>query len=354
MSIVNGAKPRAIVLTNGMLSQPDAKTAHGLIRGTDRFEIIAVVDHAHAGRDAGDVLDGRIRNIPVLASVEEAVIHCQPIEYCIIGVATVGGRLPAHFLPIIETCLRNHISMVNGLHEFLSEMPELVSLASENGVTLTDIRKPKPRKDLHFWTEEILSLSTPVVAVIGMDCAIGKRTTCRMLRQACEAQGIRAEMIYTGQTGWLQGGRFGFIFDSTINDFISGELAHAILSCAHTTQPDIIFLEGQSALRNPSGPCGSELLVSGNAKHTVLVYAPKRKYFEDNPAWGEIASVQSEIELVKLYGSKVIAVALNTEHCSLEEALAFRDKYESALQIPVLLPLEEGVSKIIPEFKKII
>ena len=35
-------KPSAIVLTNGYLAQPDAKTAHGLIRGTERFSIAAV------------------------------------------------------------------------------------------------------------------------------------------------------------------------------------------------------------------------------------------------------------------------------------------------------------------------
>lgn len=354
MPVQNTPKPRAIVLTNGMLSQSDAKTAHGLIRGTERFEIIAVIDHAQAGKDGGEVLDGRRRNIPVLASVEEAVAKLKSIEYCIIGVATVGGLLPEHFKPIIKTCLLNRISMVNGLHEFLSEKPELVSLANLHKVTLTDIRKPKPLKDLHFWSADILSLPIPVVAVIGMDCAIGKRTTCRMVRQACEAEGINAEMIYTGQTGWLQGGRYGFIFDSTLNDFISGELVHAILSCAEDAHPDIILLEGQSALRNPSGPCGSELLLSGNAKHTILVYAPKRTYFEDNPVWGEIAPVQSEIELIKMYGSTVIGLALNTEHCSHEEALAFREKYETELHIPVLLPIEEGVSKIIPELKKLI
>ncbi len=72
------------------------------------------------------------------------------------------------------------------------------------------------------------------------------------------------------------GGKYGFIFDSTLNDFVVGELEHAILSCIKDTDPDIVLLEGQSALRNPTGPCGSEMLVSGNAKHVILVHAPKR------------------------------------------------------------------------------
>lgn len=271
-------RPKAIVLTDGLLHEPDAKTAHGLIRGTERYEIVALIDSVHAGKDAGEILDGTHRNIPVFLNVEEAIHAIQGIETCIIGIATVGGVLPKHFLPIIASCIRNHISVVNGLHDFLSEIPELVTLATRYNVQLTDIRKPKKRKDLHFWTGEIFSVDAPVIAVLGTDCALGKRTTCRLVKDACNDAGINAQMIYTGQTGWLQGGHYGFIFDSTLNDFISGELEHAVVRCWQETHADVILIEGQSALRNPSGPCGSEMLVSANAKYVILVHAPKRKH----------------------------------------------------------------------------
>ncbi|HRI21937.1 MAG TPA: DUF1611 domain-containing protein [Panacibacter sp.] len=347
-------KPKAIVLTDGMLHESDAKTAHGLIRGTDRYEIVAVIDRLHAGKDAGEVLDGINRNIPVVAGIEEAIRFANDIQYCIIGIATVGGVLPAHFIPILESCILNRISLVNGLHDFLTNIPSLVALANEYQVTLTDVRKPKARKDLHFWNAEIFSVEAPIIAVTGTDCSLGKRTTCRLVKQACTASGINAQMIYTGQTGWLQGGQYGFIFDSTLNDFISGELEHAIVSCWKETNAELIFLEGQSALRNPSGPCGSELLVSGNAKHVILVHAPKRKYYEHVEEWGTIHSAASEIALIKMYGAIVIAVALNTEHCTTEEAIHFQQQYETELQLPVLLPLQQGVEKIIPTLKALI
>ena len=346
--------PKAMVLTNGLLTHSDAKTAHGLIRGSERFQVVAVIDHLEAGKDAGQVLDGKHRNIPVFATVSKALEAVEDIQYCIIGIATVGGKLPEDFLPVLETCIRNGISIVNGLHEFLSDLPSMQALANEYQVALVDVRKPKAKKDLHFWTGEIFKIKTPIIAVIGMDCAMGKRTTCRLIRQACETEGINAQMIYTGQTGWLQGGQFGFIFDSTLNDFISGELEHAILSCHDATQPDLILLEGQSALRNPSGPCGSELLVSGNAKQVVLVVAPKRKYYEELPEWGEIPSVASEIALIKMYGSSVIAIAINTEHCTTEEAYQYQAKMEQELGLPVLLPLHEGVGKMIPLLKNLL
>lgn len=345
---------KAVVLTNGLLQTSDAKTAHGLIRGTERYEIIGVIDSpANVGKDAGEILDGKPRNIPVFDSLDSALKHYEKINYLIIGVATVGGVLPPEMLIIVENALKKGISIVNGLHEYLTEKPEIVALAAENNAQLIDIRKPKARKDLHFWTGEIYQVKAKTIAVIGMDCAMGKRTTARMIRQACKANGINAQMIYTGQTGWLQGGKYGFVFDSTLNDFVSGELENAIVCCWKETNADFILLEGQSSLRNPSGPCGLEFLISGNAKHVVLLHAPKRKYFDDDPHWGEIPSVESEIEIIEKLGSKVIAVALNTEKCSTEEAFEYQAFYEKTLNIPVLLPIQEGVEKIIPTLKSL-
>jgi uncharacterized NAD-dependent epimerase/dehydratase family protein len=345
-------KNNAIVLTDGLLMSSDAKTAHGLIRGTERFNIIGLVDgEANVGKDAGVLLDGKHRGIPVFATMDDAIEALERVDYFIIGVATVGGKLPKNMLALIYDAVKKGISVVNGLHEFLNDKADLVAIAASTGAVLIDVRKPKSRADLHFWDGAIFNVTAPIVAVIGMDCAMGKRTTARMLKQACIAEGMKAEMIYTGQTGWLQGGQYGFIFDSTLNDFVSGELEHAIVTCWKETQPDILFLEGQSALRNPSGPCGLELLISGNAKHVVLIFAPKRKYFDNEAHWGEIPSVASEIEIIEQLASKVIAVAVNTENCTDEEAFAFQKEYAASLGLPVLLPIQEGVAPVIPILK---
>ena len=345
----------AIVLTNGLLTSSDAKTAHGLIRGTERFTIVGIVDcDATAGQDAGELLDGKHRGIPVFANFENAIAQLREVQYLIIGVATVGGKLPGNMLEVVIKAIHEGISIVNGLHEYLNEKPDIVALAKSKGVELIDVRKPKNREELHFWTGEIYKVTAPIIAVIGMDCAMGKRTTARMLSQSCKANGFNGQMIYTGQTGWLQGGKYGFVFDSTLNDFVSGELENAIVSCWKETNADIIFLEGQSSLRNPSGPCGIELLISGNAKQVVLIFAPKRKYFDNDEHWGAIPSVESEIEIIEKLGSKVIAVAVNTEDCTNEEAFAYQKEYSQKLNIPVLLPIQEGVDPLIPTLKALI
>lgn len=337
----------AFLLSNGALQSKDAKTSHGLIRSSDRFKIKAVIDSGSAGKDAGEVLDGINRGIPVYGTLDMAIEKEGKPDYCIIGVATVGGVLPESMAGIIEGAIVNGISVVNGLHHLLTDQLRLVDLANRYGVKLFDVRKPKHYKDLKFWSPEIYEVKCPVIAVLGMDCAIGKRTSALFLKQACNKAGLKAELIFTGQTGWMQGARYGFILDSTLNDFVGGELAHAIISAYKNEKPDLIFLEGQSSLRNPSGPCGSEYLVSGNARKVILVHEPNRKYFDNDPEWGQIPSVESEINLIAGYGSEVIALMLNSTGLMTREAFSLKESYEKSLGIPVVLPLEEGVETLV-------
>lgn len=345
---------RAILLTDGLLTTSDAKTAHGLIRGTERYAVVGVVDAPTAGQDAGTLLDSRFRNMPVFASVNDALAQVGPVGYAIVAVATVGGVLPPNMMIDIRLALENGLSVVNGLHEFLTDKPDLVTLSTQFGGQLIDVRQPKPRHELHFWTGEINQVTCPIIAVLGTDCALGKRTTARLIRELCAQNNLNAQLIYTGQTGWLQGVHYGFVFDSTLNDFVSGELEHALVSCWRETGADLLLTEGQASLRNPSGPCGSEFLVSGNARHVVLVHAPKRTYYDHNPDWGQIPSVETEIALINGYGSAVIALALNTEGCSRAEAFAYQKAYAERLNIPVLLPLEEGVAPILSIIQRLI
>jgi uncharacterized NAD-dependent epimerase/dehydratase family protein len=344
---------KAFLLTNGAFKEIDAKTSHGLIRGSSRFDIKAVIDHVYAGNDAGDILDGAYRGIPIYPTLEEAIEAVGFPDYCIIGIATVGGALPKFLEKLIEKALGNGISIINGLHDFLQNRPGYVELARKNNATLIDIRKPKPFKELKFWTSDIYKVKCPIIALLGMDCAVGKRTTGHLILEACAKAGIYSEMIYTGQTGWMQGYKYGFIFDATLNDFVCGELADAIIRAYEKEHPDFIFLEGQSSLRNPSGPCGSEMLLSGNARYAILVHEIKRAYYDENPDWGKIPPVEDEIKLIEAYGSEVIALVLNTRDCPFEEANSTRKYYEDKLGIPVLLPLENGIHPIIRVLKNL-
>lgn len=339
----------AIVLTLDRLATNTAKTAHGLIRGPSRFQLLAVIDTASAGQDAGSVLDGVARGIPVFAQLAAAIERCGKPDWLVVGVATPGGVLPPDMRATLRSGLTQGLSVVSGMHEFLSDDSELVALAAQSGARLFDVRKPRPRRELHFWSGAVQSVNVPRIAVLGTDCALGKRTTSQALVAACRARGLTAEMIYTGQTGWLQGTRFGFVLDSTPNDFVSGELEHAIVSCARELRPDVMFLEGQSALRNPSGPCGSELLLSGGARGVILQHAPGRAYFDDQEELGNrIPSLASELRLIEAYGAKTLAIALNHEHLEPAAREAARAAVERETQVPAFFPLLENCDRIMP------
>ena len=349
-------KSNAIILTAGYLDSNNGKTAHGLIRGTDRYHVLGVIDQKQVGKDAGEVLDGKNRNIPVFASISEFVKR-SPVkaEFCVIGVATKGGVIPDSLRILLREALENNLSLVNGLHDYVSDHPDLADLAKSKGLQIIDVRKPKKFKDLHFWSGGIVNVKCPKVAVLGTDCALGKRTTTRFLTEAMRNAGFKAEMIYTGQTGWMQGAKYGFIFDSTLNDFISGEMEHAIVQCWEEVKPDIIFIEGQSSLRNPSGPAGAEWIVSAAVEAVVLQHNPARKQYKDMeyyPAY--LPELKDEIGLIKTYGAPTVAITVNSAKLTEKETRDYAAKYQKELGIPAILPLEDGVDSLIPIFKELI
>ena len=349
-------KSPVIVLANRLFETPNGKVAHGLIRGSDRFQVTAVVDPDCAGKDAGEALDGERRNIPIVASLEEALaISERAPDYCVVGIATHGGRFTEELRTTVLEAVKRGLAIVNGLHDVAAEDAEIAAAAQVAGVELIDLRKSPAKSTLHFWEGDIHQVRAPRIAVLGTDCALGKRTTARLLVQTLNDSGMHAEMIYTGQTGWMQGARYGFVFDSVINDYVSGEVEHAIVSCDRETQPDIMVIEGQSSLRNPSGPCGAEFLLSGGARGVVLQHAAGREFFEGYEEQQlRIPSVADEIALIAMYGATTLAVTLNGAHVSADELIARQQSYERELGIPVLRPLEEGLDRLVPVMREYI
>ena len=339
----------ALLLTGGFLAQVDAKTAHGLVRGPSRFRLVGVIDEKHAGRDAGEVVDGKHRGIPCFASLDAALAALvAPPDWLVVGVAVHGGKMPESLRALILDGVRRGIGAVNGLHQLVSEDPEIAAAAALSGARLHDVRKPKRFSELHAWHGEALTLTVPRVAVLGTDCALGKRTTATFLLQGLRDRGLAVELVTTGQTGWLQGHPYGFVLDATPNDFVSGELERAVVACARDKNPQLILIEGQSALRNPSGPCGAELMLSAGAKGVVLQHAPGREFYDGCEAVGaRIPPPEDEVELIGRYGSTVLGISLNSEQRSPAELAAETSRLRGLLGIPVSIPLEDRCAPLL-------
>jgi uncharacterized NAD-dependent epimerase/dehydratase family protein len=310
---------RAVVWCEGAFGTTNGKTAHGLVRRSRRYVVTSVVDSRHAGRDAGDVLDGKPAGIPIVASLDEALAAGAPTHF-VVGLAPDGGRLPPAGRAAVLRAVRAGLHVDSGLHDFLSEDPEIAAAAAERGVTIRDVRKPPPRDRLHFFSGKIEEVGALRVALLGTDSAVGKRTTAWILVDALEAAGHPAELVGTGQTAWLQGARYGIVLDSLVNDFISGEIEHAIWRAWEERRPEVIVLEGQGSLMNPAYPGGHELLAAGRPHAVVLQHAPARKHYDGFPRHA-LHPLERQIQAIEIVsGCPVIAVTLNHEDMTPAEA----------------------------------
>jgi len=313
----------AVIYCEGAFGTPNGKTAHGLVRRTDRYIVLSVVDSNHAGMDAGTLLDGRPKGIPVHGNIRESVKFCKktgsPANYLVMGIAPDGGRLSPEARKDVMDAISMGLHIDSGLHDFLSEDDEISSMAERHEVMIRDIRKTPSRKDLHFFTGKIEEVTSMKIAVLGTDSAIGKRTTAWILTDALRHTSCRTEFIGTGQTAWMQGAQYCLILDSLINDFVSGEIEHTIWSAWKETNPEIIVIEGQGSLMNPAYPGGFEILAAGRPDLVILQHAPARKDYDGFPGY-PLHPLSTQIEAIELLSGKpVVAITINHEKLNKEE-----------------------------------
>ncbi len=338
----------ALVYCDGAFGTPNGKTAHGLVRRSRRYTVLSVIDARHAGRDAGMVLDGRPAGIPIhpdlAAALEGAAGRA---THLVIGLAPDGGRLPAEARKLVLEAIRAGLHVDSGLHDFLSEDPEMIRLARKTGVRIRDVRKPPDRSQLHFFTGKIEEVTSFRIALLGTDSAVGKRTTAWMLADALGAEGFPTEMVGTGQTAWMQGARYGIVLDSLINDFVSGEIEHAVWSAWKEARPEAIVIEGQGSLMNPAYPGGFEILAAARPDVVVMQHAPARREYDGFPGY-PLHPLERQIEAVQLLsGRPVVAIAVNHEGLSVDEIPRAEASIRDSTGLPAVDVLVEGAGRLV-------
>ena len=342
------ATPSAIVYCEANFGHIDGKTANGLVRYSEKYKIVAVIDSATSGLDAGTVLDGTPNGIPIFPKLGDALDTLQATpDAFIYGMAPATGMLSAHERTIVLTAIQSGMNIVNGLHEFLNDDPVCLAAAESANVKILDIRKPRPKNDLRLFTGRISSVPCPRIAVLGTDCAIGKRTTASILTRALNQRGVKAVMVSTGQTGLIQGGRYGVALDAVPSQFCCGELEAVIIEASDGENPDVIIVEGQGALSHPAF-CTSAFILRGSVPDSVILqHAPGRKHRCD---FEEMAmpSPRSEINLIQSFtDTKVIGLTINHENMTDKSVSDAITKYECQLGIPVTDALSRPAEKLV-------
>lgn len=326
----------AIVYCEGNFAAIDGKTANGLVRHSEQYRILSVIDSKKSGLDSGTILDDKPNNIPICKNLADALSKAGKVpDYFIFGMAPASGMLSNHERSLILEAMSHGMNIVNGLHEFLNDDPVFIAACESCQVKILDIRKPRAKKDLRMFSGRISEVSCPCIAVLGTDCAIGKRTTATVLNRALNDRGIKAVMIGTGQTGLIQGARYAVALDAIPSQFCVGELEATIVEAFENEQPDVIIIEGQGALSHPAFSSSAFILRGSCANGVILQHAPARQHrcdFEKMP----MPSPLSEIHLIETFAdTRVIGLTINHENMTDADVTDAISQYEQDLCIPV-------------------
>src|SRR5256714_3383694 len=131
-------RERFHILAVGKLEPMTSKTANCCIRYMPE-RVVGVFDRAQAGKTVQQVL-GFGGALPVVGNFEQGLgLGATAV---LIGIAPMGGRLPAEWRGWLRTAIERGLEVWSGLHTFIGDDPELGALARERGVRIFDARRP--------------------------------------------------------------------------------------------------------------------------------------------------------------------------------------------------------------------
>jgi uncharacterized NAD-dependent epimerase/dehydratase family protein len=300
--------------------------------------VVVILDSTKAGE--------RYNGIPIVATVAEA-LPLGPTTAAV-GVATQGGRFPPAWRELLKDSIRVGLDLESGLHEFISDDPELTALAAEHGVELRDLRKPPA--DLSVPTGENLEVPATIVLTVGSDCAIGKKTVALEFDLAAQRRGLKSVFVPTGQTGiWIAG--WGIAIDAVVSDFLAGAAERLVVEGA-ARGGELLWVEGQGSLVHPAYSGVTMGLMHGSAPHAyVLVHkagATHTEGYPDHPLppLPELIELHERASL-PLRRAKVVAIALHTGALAEDEARAEIEQVEQETGLPVDDPVRFGADTLL-------
>jgi uncharacterized NAD-dependent epimerase/dehydratase family protein len=291
---------------------------------------------------AGETMDG----IPVVATVDDA-LGFDPTT-AIVGVATQGGRFPPAWRDLLKSAIENGLDVESGLHEFISDDPELRGLAAGHGVELRDLRKPPP--GLSVPTGANLEVSATIVLTVGSDCAIGKKTVAVELDLEARKRGLKSVFVPTGQTGIAIAG-WGIAVDAVISDFLAGAAEWLVVEGARRGG-ELLFVEGQGSLVHPAYSGVTLGLVHGSAPHLFVLChkagATEVEGFPGHPlpTLTELVELHERISL-PARPARVAAIAVNTAGLDDEAARGAIAEAAGETGLPADDPVRFGAGRLV-------
>lgn len=280
-----------------------------------------------------------------LAEMEPAAAVAAGARSLVIGVTPPGGRIPAHWSRLLIAAAEAGLDIVSGLHTPLESVPGLAQAATRAGTRLVDVRRPPD--DLPRATGK--RRSGKRAAMVGTDCALGKKYTALALARAMRGQGVDADFRATGQTGIMIAGA-GIAVDAVIADFIAGA-AECISPAAAANHWDLI--EGQGSLFHPAYAGVTLGLLHGSQPDAlILCHDPLRTHvvsWPDYPLPSLKEAEQLYLRMARMTNpeARLAGVSLNTsalDDAAAQEALA---QVERELGVPAFDPVRTPLDRAI-------
>lgn len=325
-------QPPYLLFLGDVHDQLAAKTAHG-IRDWRPEHCLGQLRLPGCRADLG---------IPDLSIAEAAARGARTM---IVAVANSGGTLAEHWAPSVLEALVHGMDVASGLHQRLTDFPEIVETAREHGRELFDVRHPKQR----FRTATGERRPGRRLLTTGTDCSCGKKYTALALERTMRERGMKATFRGTGQTGVMISGS-GVAIDAVVADFISG----AIEWLSPANEPDHWdVVEGQGSLFHPAFSGVTLGLIHGAQPDAlVLCHEPTRTHMRGlrhRPLPGLRECIEGNLWAARLVNPEVrfVGASIDTHNLPEAERRRYLAQLEAELGMPAVDPIFTGVDRLV-------
>lgn len=263
----------------------------------------------------------------------------------VIGVANRGGVISPAWIEVLLEALEQGMDIAAGLHNKLTDIPELVAMAQKHGRNLFDVRYPTQSYPVANGKKR----SGKRLLTVGTDCSVGKMYTSLAIEKEMAQRAMNVDFRATGQTGILITGS-GVSADCVVSDFIAGAIETI---CPDNSAEHWDIVEGQGSLFHASFAGVTTGLIHGAQPDAlVLCHEPTRKHMRGLPDYAlpDLATcIEANLNTARLTNPAVqmIGVSVNASALSEAEAMAYMDKVESDLGLPVVDPFRQGVARLV-------
>jgi len=282
-------------------------------------------------------------------TIEEAV--AAGAQTLVVGVANRGGVISDSWNAVFKQAVSAGMDIASGLHNLLTDIPDLVELANKENQQLIDVRIPQV--DYPIATGE--KRKGKRCLAVGTDCSVGKMYTALAMEKTMRERNMNASFRATGQTGILITGD-GVPLDAVIADFMAGSVEY-LTPDNDADHWDLI--EGQGSLFHASYSGVTMALIHGGAPDAlVLCHEPTRKTMRGLPSYTlpsleELRDLALQIARVVNPSVQVTGISVNTAALSEDEAKAYLAKVEAEMGLPTVDPFRHGADRLVDALQSI-